>query len=73
MAHLVSSDRQLLLAAGATMGMKPEWLQFKPLKNPDTAQRVEAWHWDLRGPYFEVGLKKSGPTRGGNGSQPSGR
>lgn len=57
MAHLVSSNRNRLLEAGTVLGMRPHWLQYKPLKDPDTAQRVEAWHWDLRGPYFELGLR----------------
>lgn len=49
MAHLVSSDRELLLAWGRTHGMHAGWLQYKPLKDPRTGQRVEAWHWDLLG------------------------
>src|SRR5262245_33416698 len=49
MAHLVSSDRGLLLLAGERLGMRPHWLQYKPLKRPATGERVEAWHWDLRG------------------------
>lgn len=57
MAHLVSSDREQLLSAGTILGMKPAWLQYKPLKDPDTARRVEAWHWDLRGPFFDLGLR----------------
>ena len=57
MAHLVSSDRERLLEAGTVLGMRSEWLQYKPLKDPDTAERVEAWHWDLRGPYFELGRR----------------
>ena len=57
MAHLVSSDRQLLLEIGERIGMRPEWLQHKPLKNPRTATRVDAWHWDLRGWSLDVGLR----------------
>ena len=49
MAHVVSSDRARLLALGPTLGMKAEWLQFKPLKDPRTGQRVAAWHWDVVG------------------------
>ena len=51
MAHLVSSDREGLLAAGRTLGLPAEWLQFKPLRDPRTGQRVDAWHWDLRGAH----------------------
>ena len=57
MAHLVSSDKQLLLEAGEWIGMCPEWLQYKPLKDPRTAIRVDAWHWDLRGWSLDVGLR----------------
>ena len=46
MAHLVSSDRQLLLQAGERIGMRSEWLQYKPLKDPATGIRVET---DSRG------------------------
>ncbi len=53
MAHLLSSDRQLLLWAGGCLGMREAWLQYKPLKHPRTGERVEAWHWDLRGPYLD--------------------
>jgi hypothetical protein len=49
MAHVVSSDRDRLLAVGARLGLRPEWLQYKPLKDPRTGERVPAWHWDLRG------------------------
>jgi len=47
MAHLVSADRNRLLAVGRRLGLHPSWLQYKPLKDPGTAQRVPAWHWDL--------------------------
>ncbi len=57
MAHLVSSDKQLLLRAGERLGMRAEWLQYKPLKEPRTATRVDAWHWDLRGWSLDVGLR----------------
>jgi hypothetical protein len=56
MAHLVSSDRALLLKAGERLEVHPRWLQYKPLKNPDTGVRVEAWHWDLRREYLERGI-----------------
>jgi hypothetical protein len=48
MAHLVSSDRELLLEAGRRLGLDPAWLQFKPLKRLEDRVRVDAWHWDLR-------------------------
>lgn len=57
MAHLVSSDKQLLLLAGREIGLRPEWLQHKPLKDPRTGTRVDAWHWDLRRWSLEVGLR----------------
>jgi hypothetical protein len=57
MAHLVSSDKQALLAVGRRMGLRPEWLQYKPLKHPRTGVRVEAWHWDLRGRSLAAGRR----------------
>lgn len=57
MAHLVSSDRDLLLQAGHRLGIGLKYLEYKPLKDPDTGDRVEAWHWDLRGQYLTLGLK----------------
>jgi len=49
MAHLVSSDKEVLLAWGAANGMEARWIQYHPLKDPRTGERVEAWHWDLLG------------------------
>jgi hypothetical protein len=49
LAHLVSTDRARLLAYGAAIGMPPERLQYKPLKDPRTGTRRDAWHWDLGG------------------------
>jgi hypothetical protein len=43
--------------------MKEEWLQYKPLKDPATGVRVEAWHWDLRGKYLELGVRWAGEKR----------
>ncbi len=63
MAHLVSSDRVLLVHVGHRLGMKEEWLQYKPLKDPATGVRVEAWHWDLRGKYLELGVRWAGEKR----------
>jgi hypothetical protein len=48
MAHVVSADREALLAWGRLLRLEPAWLQFKPLKDPRTGVRVPAWHWDLR-------------------------
>jgi len=52
MAHLVSTDRAALLAYGATAGLPPERLQYKPLKDPRTHVRRPAWHWDLVGSWL---------------------
>lgn len=52
MAHLVSTDRKNLLAYGARVGLSAERLQHKPLKDPRTGVRHEAWHWDLGGPFL---------------------
>lgn len=52
MAHLVSTDRILLLAYGAVVGLPEDRLQFKPLKDPRTTLRRDAWHWDLIGPFL---------------------
>ena len=49
MVHLVSSDKERLLELGRTLGFHARWLQYKPLKDPDTGVRVEAWHWDVWG------------------------
>jgi len=49
MVHLVSADRERLLALGPALGLEPEWLQYKPLKDPRTGVRVPAWHWDVMG------------------------
>ena len=52
MAHLVSTDRARLVAWGAAAGIAEARLQFKPLKDPRTGVRRDAWHWDLGGPYL---------------------
>lgn len=52
MAHLVSTDRQKLLDYGHEVGLPPERLQYKPLKDPRTGVRREAWHWDLVGHFL---------------------
>ena len=47
-AHLVSADQSALLVAGEVLDMSPAWLQFRPLRDPRSRTRVDAWHWDLR-------------------------
>lgn len=52
MAHLVSVDRELLLEYGRAVGLPEHKLQYKPLKDPRTGERREAWHWDLVGKFL---------------------
>ena len=52
MVHMVSTDRARLLAYGVLLGMPADRLQYKPLRDPRTAARREAWHWDLGGPVL---------------------
>jgi len=47
-AHLVSGDRTALVAAGRLLDMPESWLQYRPLRDPRSRERVDAWHWDLR-------------------------
>jgi hypothetical protein len=54
MAHLVSADKERLLALGRELGLQPAWLQYKPLKDPRTGERVPAWHWDVWGARLET-------------------
>jgi hypothetical protein len=35
-----------------TIGLGESRLQFKPLKDPRTGVRRDAWHWDLGGPLL---------------------
>jgi hypothetical protein len=49
MAHLVSTDRDRLMQYGRHVGLPASRLQYKPLKDPRTGVRREAWHWDLVG------------------------
>ena len=51
-AHLVSTNRDRLLEYGARVGLATERLQYKPLKDPRTGERRDAWHWDLVGPFL---------------------
>lgn len=52
MAHLVSTDRDRLLAYGRAVGLPADRLQYKPLKDPRTGVRRDAWHWDLVGRFL---------------------
>jgi hypothetical protein len=54
MVHLVSADRERLLALGRALGLHADWLQYKPLKDPRTGRRVPAWHWDIWGPRLHL-------------------
>ncbi len=62
MAHLVSADRDRLLALGRELGLRPTWLQYKPLKDPRNGQRVPAWHWDLWGTRLQSLDARGVPT-----------
>jgi len=52
MAHLVSTDRDRLVAIAREIRFPVERLQYKPLKDPRTGVRREAWHFDLGGPFL---------------------
>jgi len=52
MVHLVSTDRERLLSYGRAVGIPDARLQYKPLRDPRTEVRVDAWHWDLGGPVY---------------------
>lgn len=52
MAHLVSTDRERLVAYGRHVGLPADRLQYKPLRDPETGERRAAWHWDLIGPFL---------------------
>jgi len=52
MAHLVSTDRERLVEYGRAVGLPEARLQFKPLKDPRTGIRRDAWHWDLVGEWL---------------------
>ena len=57
MAHLVSTDREKLLAYGRRAGLQAEYLQYKPLKDPRTGVQRDAWHWDLVGRFLPARQK----------------
>jgi hypothetical protein len=52
MAHLVSVNREALIRYGIEKGIPLSRLQYKPLKDPRTGIRVDAWHWDLVGRFL---------------------
>ena len=52
LAHLVSTNKDLLLEYGEAVGIAAERLQYRPLKDPRTGVRRDAWHWDLGGPVL---------------------
>lgn len=52
MAHLVSTDQAQLIAVAISIGFPVARLQFKPLKDPRTRVRRDAWHFDLGGPFL---------------------
>ena len=52
MAHLVSANRERLIAYGESVGLSVRRLQYKPLKDPRTDERRDAWHWDLVGRFI---------------------
>jgi hypothetical protein len=52
MAHLISTNRERLLSYGRCVGLPQQRLQFKPLKDPRSGRRRDAWHWDLGGPFL---------------------
>jgi hypothetical protein len=60
MAHLVSIDRGRLIEVAIEIRFPVERLQFKALKDPQTGQRRDAWHFDLGGPFLP-------PRRGWDG------
>jgi hypothetical protein len=60
-AHLVSADREALLAAGRMLDMPASWLQYRPLRDPRSRRRVDAWHWDLRRDRLARALALAGP------------
>jgi hypothetical protein len=64
MAHLVSVNREALIRYGLDEGFPLSRLQYKPLKDPRTGIRVDAWHWDLVGRFLPA---KSEQRSSGNG------
>ena len=62
MAHLVSVNRELLLEYGRAVGLPADRLQFKPLKDPRSGIRRDAWHWDLVGAFLPPGPTPGAPA-----------
>jgi hypothetical protein len=58
LAHLISTNRTLLLDYGEAVGIPSERLQFKALKDPRTGVRRDAWHWDLGGRLLPPSIDK---------------
>ena len=54
LAHLISTDREKLVSYGRQLGLSEERLQYRPLKDPRTGIRRDAWHWDLGGPLLRT-------------------
>ena len=52
MAHIVSTDLERLLEYGRAVGIPEHRIQYKPLKDPRTGERVPAWHWDVWGSFL---------------------
>ena len=52
MAHLVSTDHDRLVVVATEIRFPVERLQYKPLKDPRTGIRRDAWHFDLGGPFL---------------------
>jgi hypothetical protein len=74
MAHLVSANRERLLEYGRRVGLAETRLQFKPLKDPRTGERRDAWHWDLGGAYLPPPLPQSSsddPSAAGDRLRPA--
>ena len=61
-AHLVSTDRDALLAVGPVLGMPARVpLQYRPLRDPRSGDTVEAWHWDLKRAPLARAIALAGP------------
>lgn len=73
MAHLVSTDRERLLEIGRRMGLPADRLQFKPLKDPRTGIRRDAWHWDLVGRYLPGPAASPAPVEPPSAARPASR
>lgn len=70
MAHLLSSDRSAVERAGEVLGMQPQWIQFKVLKDLDTGAPVQSWHWDLLRDRLAEAVKLAGDRRAAGRGRP---